>query len=50
MPNIVRYLAAVCAPTMAIVARLIDSPDDRRDRARLAELTRLQRQLRGPQR
>jgi hypothetical protein len=35
---------------MAIVARLIDSPDDRRDRARLVELSLLQQQLRGPQR
>lgn len=48
MPDVVRLAAAVCAPTMAIVAWLMDSPDDRLDRGRLDELNRLQRQIQGP--
>ena len=47
MADMVRFVAAVCAPTMAIVARAVDSADDRRDRARLREITRLQRQVGG---
>jgi len=35
MLDVVKYVAAVCAPTMALLARVIDAPDDRRDRARL---------------
>jgi hypothetical protein len=34
---------------MAIVSRLIDSADDRRERARLSELNRLRRQFEGPE-
>jgi hypothetical protein len=34
---------------MAIVGRLIDSADDRRERARLSELNRLRRQFEGPE-
>jgi len=45
MLNVVKYVAAVCAPTMAIVARLSDSADDRRDRGRLGELVRLLGQM-----
>lgn len=42
MPDVVKYVAAVCAPTLAIIARLSDSADDRRDRRRIDELIRLQ--------
>ena len=47
MTLVVKYMAVVCAPMLAIVARLMDSADDRRDRAHLRELTRLQRQMQG---
>lgn len=47
MADMVRFVAAVCAPAMAIIARVVDSADDRRDRARLREITRLQRQVGG---
>ena len=49
MPYLARCVAAVCAPAMAIVGRLIDSADDRRERARLSELNRLRRQFEGPE-
>jgi hypothetical protein len=45
MLDVVKYVAAICAPTMAVVARLSDSSDDRRDRGRLGELIRLQGQM-----
>ena len=45
MLDVVKYVAAVCAPTMAVVAWLSDSADDRRDRDRLDELMRLQGQI-----
>lgn len=41
MADVVRLVAAVCAPALAIVARMIDSADDRSDRARLRELNQL---------
>jgi hypothetical protein len=47
MPEMIKFLAVVCAPTMAIVARLMDSADDRRDRARMQEHLRLHRQMQG---
>lgn len=49
MPYLARLVAAVCAPTMTIVGRVIDSTDDRRDRARLSELNRLRLQFEGPE-
>lgn len=49
MPSMVRFVAAVCAPAMAIVTWMIDSPDARRERAHLNELNRLRRQFEGPQ-
>ena len=49
MPNMVRFVATVCAPAMAIITWMIDSPDARRERARLNELNRLRRQFEGPQ-
>lgn len=49
MPYLARSVAVVCAPAMAIVSRLIDSADDRRERARLSELNRLRRQFEGPE-
>ena len=49
MPYLARSLAVVCAPAMAIVGRLLDSADDRRERARLSELNRLRRQFEGPE-
>ena len=48
MRDVVRTVAVVCAPAMAIVSRLIDSADDRRERARLSELNSLRRQLEDP--
>jgi hypothetical protein len=48
MPYLARSVAVVCAPAMAIVSRLLDSADDRRERARLSELNRLRRQFEGP--
>lgn len=48
MPYMVRCVAAACAPAMAIVAWVIDSTDDRRERARLDELNRLRLQFEGP--
>ena len=47
MLDMAKYVAVICAPTMAIVARLMDSADDRRDRARLDEFIRLQQQAEG---
>jgi hypothetical protein len=47
MADMVRYAAALCAPALAIVARMVDSADNRHDRARLRELNRLQRQIEG---
>ena len=44
----VRFVAAVCAPAMAVVTWMIDSPDARRERARLSEFNRLRRQFEGP--
>jgi hypothetical protein len=49
MPDLARLVAIGCAPAMAIVGRLIDSADDRRERARLSELNRLRRQFEGPE-
>ena len=49
MPDLVPWVAAACAPAMAIVGRLIDSADDRRERAQLTELTLLRRQFAGPE-
>ena len=49
MPNMVRFVAAVCAPAMAIVTWMIDSSDARRERAHLNELNRLRRQFEGAQ-
>ena len=49
MPNMVRLVAAVCAPAMAVVTWMIDSPDTRRERASLNELNRLRGQFEGPQ-
>lgn len=48
MLGVVRCVAFVCAPTMTILTRVTDSPDDRRERARLSELSRLREALRGP--
>jgi hypothetical protein len=48
MASMVRCVAAVCAPAMAFVTWMLDSSDDRRDRARLSELNRLRRQFEGP--
>lgn len=48
MPYIVRCIAAVSAPTLAIVAWIFDSTDDRQERARLNELNWLRRQFEGP--
>ena len=48
MLDVVKFVAAVCAPTMAVVGLMIDSPDDRRERARLSELDLLRRQLEDP--
>ena len=48
MPYVVNFVAAVCAPAMAIVTRLVDSADDRHERARLSEFTRLRCQFEGP--
>ena len=42
MLDVVKYVAAMCAPTMAVVTWLSDSADDRRERARVGELMRLQ--------
>lgn len=44
MLDVVKYVAAICAPTMAVVTWLSDSADDRRDRGRIGELIRLQAQ------
>jgi hypothetical protein len=49
MLDMVKYVAAVCAPAMAIVARVSDSAEDRRDRAVLSELNRLHAQLAEPE-
>ena len=49
MPYLARSVAVICAPALAIVGRLIDSADDRRERARLSELNRLRRQFEGPE-
>lgn len=48
MADLARFVAAVCGPAMAMVARVIDSADDRRERARLDELNRLRGQFEGP--
>jgi hypothetical protein len=48
MSDVVKFVAAVCAPAMAIVTRLVDSADDRRERAQLSELNRLRCQFEGP--
>lgn len=47
MLDVVKFVAAVCAPAMAIVTRLVDSADDRRERAGLTELSRLQAEMYG---
>lgn len=49
MPRMVRFVAAACAPAMALVTWMVDSPDARRERARLTELNRLRGQFEGPQ-
>ena len=49
MPSMVRFVAAVCAPAMAVVTWMTDSPGGRRERAQLNELNRLRRQFEGPQ-
>jgi hypothetical protein len=49
MLDVVKYVAALCAPTMAVVAWLSDSADDRRDRGRLGELISLQGQTQDRQ-
>lgn len=48
MADLARFVAVVCGPTLAMVARVIDSADDRHERARLAELNRLRGQFAGP--
>ena len=48
MADLARFVAVVCGPALAMVARVIDSPDDRRERAQLAELNRLRGQFEGP--
>ena len=48
MPNMVRFVAAVCAPAMAVVTWMIDSPHARRQRERLNEFNTLRRQFEGP--
>jgi hypothetical protein len=45
----VRFVAAVCAPAMAVVTWMVDSSDERRERARLKEVNRLRRQFEGPE-
>ena len=45
MPDIVRCVALLCAPAMAVVTRFADSADDRRDRARRDQLTQLLEQV-----
>lgn len=47
MLDVVKCVAAVCAPAMAVVARVIDSADDRHDRAHLQEHNRLLSQMQG---
>ena len=49
MLDMVKYVAVVCTPAMAIVARLSDSADDRRVRAQLNELNWLRAQFEGPE-
>ena len=53
MPDLARWLAGTmrvaCAPVMAVVDRVIDSADARRERARLRELNRLRGQFEGPE-
>lgn len=48
MADLVTYVAVVCAPVMAVVGRVMGTADDRRERARLAELDQLRRQFEGP--
>ena len=48
MADLARFVAAVCGPAMAMVTLVIDSADDRRERARLAELNWLRGQFEGP--
>ena len=48
MADLARFVAVLCGPAMAVVARMIDSADDRRERARLNELNWLRAQFEGP--
>jgi hypothetical protein len=45
MLDVVKCVAVMCAPAMAVVARVIDSADDRHDRAHLPEHYRLLSQM-----
>ncbi len=45
MPDIVRCVALVSAVAMAVVTRIADSADARRDRARCAQLIELWEQV-----